>query len=401
MPRRPAPVRPVDTSHDTAFRTAERYWKNKRDEREWARALTVDAIEWQTGEDGQRTINGIWRHHDNSIECTRILLDDMSNVGLGQTRWKGKAKAQESDYAIIVPKIPGNLRSSAAPNVTSLSAHYVLPAEGIWTYYERGQLDTVVERKDTPREIILKREPNNFEPVTGDNWTRVKDRGKPAEPLIQHSNTSSPALSENGEAEVRRDATVGELLPRLRWTTIGWTYDWTSKTYDFDSPQTHLPPLVHKCCRAVVRALPWDRVFSFSNDEDEDWINWKTHYEPDAGIINFYHLQDSLTAHVDQSEVDAVKPLVSFSIGHSAVFLVGGPTRDVEPLAIRLDSGDGLIMSGKRGRRIFHGLPRVIPNTLPEYLRSTTESDEADTWRGFGEYLEQGVRININVRTVF
>lgn len=32
-----------------------------------------------------------------------------------------------------------------------------------------------------------------------------------------------------------------------------------------------------------------------------------------TGVINFYQLRDSLTAHVDQSEVDAVRPLVSFS----------------------------------------------------------------------------------------
>lgn len=46
--------------------------------------------------------------------------------------------------------------------------------------------------------------------------------------------------------------------------------------------------------------------------------------------------------------------LALFRIGHSAVFLIGGPTRDEAPLAILLESGDGLIMSGA-GRRLFHG----------------------------------------------
>lgn len=67
-------------------------------------------------------------------------------------------------------------------------------------------------------------------------------------------------------------------------------------------------------------------------------------------------MRDSLTAHIDQSELDAVRPLVSFSIGHSGIFLVGGPTRDTEPLPILLQSGDGLILSGKEGRRVFHGV---------------------------------------------
>ncbi|KAM0788478.1 hypothetical protein ACM66B_001611 [Microbotryomycetes sp. NB124-2] len=417
MGRRPTPARPVDTSHDTAFRTAERYWKNKRDERDWSRALTVDAIEWQTGKPGDEGVMGTWTHGETVIECVKVKLDSLSAVGLGQTRWKGKAKAHQDDFAILVPKIPGlvllpailpqavqrdltveSLRSSAPPNVTSLSAHYHLPKRGIWHTWEQGQLDKVVERKDTPREVVLKRETNTFEPVTGDNWTRVKDRGKQPETQLD-SSRSSPSPSENGEATTRPDATVADLLPKLRWTTIGWTYDWTSKTYDFDSPQVPLPPLILKYCRAAVRAVPWKSIFA--GDEDGAWRRWNTDYEPDAGIINFYHLQDSLTAHVDQSEVDVIKPLISFSIGHSAIFLVGGTTRDTEPLAIRLDSGDGLIMSGKQGRRIFHGLPRVISDTLPEHLQSSTMSERAHEWSSFGQYLEQGVRININVRTVF
>ena len=97
------------------------------------------------------------------------------------------------------------------------------------------------------------------------------------------------------------------------------------------------------------------------------------------------------------------------SVGHSAIFLVGGSTRDTPPLAIRLDSGDGLIMSGQRGRRVFHGLPRVIAGTLPECLASdyvpTDDLDcshaEDDQWQLFGEYLEGGARLNINVRAVF
>lgn len=66
-------------------------------------------------------------------------------------------------------------------------------------------------------------------------------------------------------------------------------------------------------------------------------------------------------------------------------------------------------MSGQRGRRVFHGLPRVIAGTLPRYLAADyvpTEDErpdrtEADDWRLFGEYLEGGARLNINVRAVF
>jgi alkylated DNA repair protein alkB family protein 1 len=46
---------------------------------------------------------------------------------------------------------------------------------------------------------------------------------------------------------------------------------------------------------------------------DDDIDRWSQDYTPDGGVINFYQLKDSLTAHIDQSEVDAVRPLVSFS----------------------------------------------------------------------------------------
>lgn len=129
----------------------------------------------------------------------------------------------------------------------------------------------------------------------------------------------------------------------------------------------------------------------------------------------------------------SVRSCTTNSIGHSAIFLIGGPTRSTPPLAIRLDSGDGVIMSGRRGRRVFHGLPRVVPGSLPEYLKAGSEdrqhhddpgvgedvgaragtgiredraegedqSGGSDDWRLFGEYLERGARINVNVRTVF
>jgi hypothetical protein len=71
-----------------------------------------------------------------------------------------------------------------------------------------------------------------------------------------------------------------------------------------------------------------------SETSQADWTGWNETYEPDAGIVNFvrlfplpfllvqsqldffalpqYQLKDSLTAHVDQAEADAVRPLVSF-----------------------------------------------------------------------------------------
>lgn len=48
------------------------------------------------------------------------------------------------------------------------------------------------------------------------------------------------------------------------------------------------------------------------------------------------------------------------------------------------------------------GLPRVLENTLPDYLASGMEVEEVgEEWKRYGEWLERGVRVNINVREVF
>ena len=50
----------------------------------------------------------------------------------------------------------------------------------------------------------------------------------------------------------------------------------------------------------------------------------------------------------------------SSSFGQSAIFLIGGQTRQVQPKALLLSSGDIVIMSGD-SRLAYHGVPRVLP----------------------------------------
>ena len=51
-------------------------------------------------------------------------------------------------------------------------------------------------------------------------------------------------------------------------------------------------------------------------------------------------------------------PLCSF--GQSAVFLIGGTTKQIRPTGILLQSGDIVIMSG--GCRLaYHGVPKIVP----------------------------------------
>jgi len=105
--------------------------------------------------------------------------------------------------------------------------------------------------------------------------------------------------------------------------------------------------------------------------------------------------------HVDRSEICATSPLVSLSLGNAAVFLIGGLTREAEPVPIVLRSGDVIVMAGPRCRRAFHGIPRVLEGSLPAHLRPEADRENTrEDWSAFGEYMMTS-RININVRQVF
>ncbi|KAI0928030.1 hypothetical protein AcV5_005724 [Taiwanofungus camphoratus] len=287
------------------------------------------------------------------------------------------------------------------PNETNLDTHYLLPEEGLWNKYlqvrQHGLEDELIEprasvssnlEKDTltgppgPRKLI------SNEPVSKSNYTTLSLAPKPP-----------PAPSTSVQP-----ARVSALVPKLRWANIGWSYHWGSKQYDFRKGKGTISNEIRDACKRAVGMVPWEDVFGPDSkesgdwgDEGPDWDSWKETYEPDAGIVNFYQTKDTLMAHVDRSEVCATSPLVSISLGCAAVFLIGGLARDVEPVPILLRSGDVVIMSGPACRRAYHGIPRILEDTLAPHF----EGGDADSdWRVYEEYLRT-TRININVRQVF
>jgi len=201
-----------------------------------------------------------------------------------------------------------------------------------------------------------------------------------------------------------------KLLPKLRWANIGWSYHWGTKQYDFARPRVPVNGRVRDLCRDAVGAVPWGEVFAECSGDDEewgdggpDWDRWNETYEPDAGIVNFYQTKDTLMAHIDRSELCATSPLVSVSLGNAAVFLIGGQSRDTKPLPILLRSGDIVIMAGPQCRRAYHGVPRILEDTLPDHVRFSNDVSECDgdAWAPpYAEYMATA-RINVNVRQVF
>eukprot|EP00624_Nannochloropsis_granulata_P001803 evm.model.NODE_18839_length_45268_cov_23.220222.6 len=82
-------------------------------------------------------------------------------------------------------------------------------------------------------------------------------------------------------------------------------------------------------------------------------------FQAEAGIVNYYPPESSMGGHVDDAEGALEVPLVSFSLGLGGVFLLGGRSKEVEPVPIVFRSGDCMVMGGE-ARLYFHGVPCVL-----------------------------------------
>ncbi|KRF77779.1 uncharacterized protein Dvir_GJ25837 [Drosophila virilis] len=154
----------------------------------------------------------------------------------------------------------------------------------------------------------------------------------------------------------------------MRWTTLGYHYNWDTKAYD----------------EAMHTLFPID-LFSLS--------------QYFAYVLGF--------------------PLFSYSFGQTAIFLIGQNTQEEQPSALFLRSGDVLTMS-RESRLCYHAVPRVMKTqkepwndflTIPQWkskeffnnsMNFELYDQVTDTcfWMPFNRYIADS-RININVRQVF
>lgn len=80
---------------------------------------------------------------------------------------------------------------------------------------------------------------------------------------------------------------------------------------------------------------------------------------PDACLINLYRGDARMGLHQDRDEADPCFPVLSISLGDTAVFRIGGTSRKDPTRSLRLASGDVCRLSGP-ARLAFHGVDRVI-----------------------------------------
>jgi DNA oxidative demethylase len=110
---------------------------------------------------------------------------------------------------------------------------------------------------------------------------------------------------------------------------------------------------------------------------------WKavSHYPdpPQACLVNLYRDGAKMGLHVDADEAALNAPVVSISLGDTAIFRLGGPQRGGKTASFRLSSGDVMVLGGA-SRHFYHGIDRVLA--------------------GSSTLVEGGGRVNLTMRVV-
>jgi alkylated DNA repair protein (DNA oxidative demethylase) len=132
---------------------------------------------------------------------------------------------------------------------------------------------------------------------------------------------------------------------------LGWVSDQTGYRYQPTHPDTGLPwpPMPD-----IVRRA-WDELAGYP-------------LPPETCLINYYAPDARMGLHQDRDEADFAAPVVSLSIGDTAIFRVGGRHRKDPTQSFELASGDAVVLGGA-ARLAFHGIDRITPGSsslLPE-----------------------------------
>lgn len=143
---------------------------------------------------------------------------------------------------------------------------------------------------------------------------------------------------------------------------LGWVADQAGYRYQPHHPETGKPwPAMPP---RVLRA--WEDLAGYP-------------HPPEACLVNYYAEAAKMGLHQDRDEVDFDAPVVSLSLGDTAVFRYGGTQRGDPTKSVKLASGDAIVFGGE-SRLIFHGIDRLL--------------------RGSSTLLPDGGRINLTLRRV-
>lgn len=123
---------------------------------------------------------------------------------------------------------------------------------------------------------------------------------------------------------------------------LGWTTDARGYRYEPLHPRTRTP----------WPAIPQGLLDLWAELADPE-------VPPDACLVNLYRDGAKMGLHQDRDEADFRFPVLSVSLGDTAVFRIGGPKRSDPTRSLRLSSGDVCLLGGE-ARLAHHGIDRIL-----------------------------------------
>ncbi|HZC15925.1 MAG TPA: alpha-ketoglutarate-dependent dioxygenase AlkB [Caulobacteraceae bacterium] len=124
--------------------------------------------------------------------------------------------------------------------------------------------------------------------------------------------------------------------------SLGWVTDQRGYRYEPNHPLTGRPwPPMPRSLLAL-----WAL-----HAGDETW--------PDSCLVNLYRTKAKMGLHTDSDEEDLTAPVLSVSLGDTAIFRLGGAARGDPSRTVRLNSGDVGVLAGP-SRRFHHGVDRIV-----------------------------------------
>ncbi|GAU81356.1 alpha-ketoglutarate-dependent dioxygenase AlkB [Bosea sp. BIWAKO-01] len=144
--------------------------------------------------------------------------------------------------------------------------------------------------------------------------------------------------------------------------SLGWVSDLAGYRYQPEHPET---------------GAPWPPMPAVLLDAWRALAGYP--HPPEACLVNFYEASAKMGLHQDRDELEFDAPVLSLSLGDTAVFRIGGTERGGKTLSLKLASGDALLFGGE-ARLAYHGIDRILA--------------------GSSALLPQGGRINLTLRRV-
>lgn len=174
---------------------------------------------------------------------------------------------------------------------------------------------------------------------------------------------AAEVLAAINDAPLYTPVTPGGKAMSVAMTNLG-PLGWVSDRAGYRYQSTH--PVTGRAWPAIPAGLLalWSRYAD-------------AHRPPDACLVNRYAATARMGLHQDRDEADLSAPVLSLSLGDTAVFRIGGLTREAPTRSVRLASGDLCVLAGV-ARMAFHGVDRILP--------------------GSSRLLAEGGRLNLTLR---